>query len=230
MRDINSKELCHENLGNEFNHAVSDYDTQRRVELLIDGFLKDIDLKDSQALDVGCGLGFFSKRLTDLGSNVIACDIGPSLVENTVKLAQCRGKVADALNLNDSFQQECFDLVISSECIEHTPAPKQAIISMIEVLKPGGYLVLSTPNLPWWPMVKLSTMLNARPYNGYEKFSTFGNIQRCLENNGMEVIKMKGLHLFPFQLKLHRLSRFLDKHMQFAKICMINVCVIARKR
>ena len=39
MRAVSERELCHERLGNEFESALSEYDTQRRLEVLIDEYL-----------------------------------------------------------------------------------------------------------------------------------------------------------------------------------------------
>ena len=89
MRAIEAKEMCHERLGDRFDSALSDYDTQRRVETLIDLFLP-ADLTGQTALDVGCGLGFFSQRLHESGADVTACDLGPSLVERTVHRVGCK--------------------------------------------------------------------------------------------------------------------------------------------
>ena len=63
MRQISDKELIHERLGVAFEEALSEYDTARRIEVLIDRFLGHIDLKGASVLDVGCGLGFFSRAL-----------------------------------------------------------------------------------------------------------------------------------------------------------------------
>ena len=38
-------------------------------------------------------------------------------------LARCEAVVADAMNLTARFPPDSFDIVVSSECIEHTPDP-----------------------------------------------------------------------------------------------------------
>ena len=228
-RTITAEEYCHERLGDRFAAALSDYDTQRRVEVLIDEFLTDDMLAGKSVLDVGCGLGFFSKRLVQRGADVTACDIGPTLVEKTRARASCRGEVADALALSAHFGWEQFDGIVSSECIEHTPDPQQALAEMVRVVKPGGFIALSTPNIVWSPVVKAATLLRLRPFDGHERFSSWRTLRRGLEQNGAEVTHTVGLHLFPFQLRLHQLSTWCDHHLQALRGAMINLCVLAAK-
>src|SRR5262245_16190249 len=83
-------EYVHELLGDRFERALSVYDTGRRVEVLIDQFLPDAAIIGKSALDVGCGLGFFSERLVQRGAQVTACDLGERLVERTRQRAGCR--------------------------------------------------------------------------------------------------------------------------------------------
>ncbi|MEW6350743.1 MAG: methyltransferase domain-containing protein [Thermodesulfobacteriota bacterium] len=229
MRELTPKDLCYETLGDQFRSAVFDYDTHRRVEILVDEFLPPERLAGKRALDVGCGLGFFSARLKERGALVTACDVGPSLVERTRAMVGCDAMVADALQLVDVFGPESFDVIVSSECIEHTPSPSTALSQMAAVLKTGGYLSVSTPNVVWWPAVYLATRLGIRPYEGYENFSSWGRLRRTLRANGLTVLREYGLHLIPFQLRLNRVSLWLDTRLQFLKPFMINMCMLARK-
>lgn len=228
MRQVQELEYCHDRLGDRFEKATSEYDTQRRVEVLIDDFLRG-DIRGQNALDVGCGLGYFSARLQERGAHVTACDLGPNLLERTRARVGCECVCADALALEETFGADCFDMVVSSECIEHTPAPGQAVEQMIKVLKPGGLLAFSTPNIMWSPVVKLATLVRLRPFDGYENFSRWGGLRRTLRAAGMDIVREHGLHLIPFQFKLHKLSRWFDRHCQWARACMINICFLARK-
>ena len=230
MRAVTEEELCHERLGDEFERALSTYDTRRRVETLIDEFLTDDMVAGKDTLDVGCGLGYFSKRLAERGAKLIACDIGPNLVQRTRDLVGCRAEVADALELVQQFGRDRFDLVMSSECIEHTPSPQRALEQMAAVLKPGGYLAVSTPNIVWSPVVKLATALRLRPFDGHERFSSWSGMRRVLTSSGVEIVREAGLHLFPFQFPLHRLSTWCDRRLQTLRPLMINLCVLGRKR
>ena len=229
MRLINSKEYCHERLGNKFSQALSDYDTRRRVDILIHDFLAHERSDDKTALDVGCGLGFFSEQLHERGYDVVACDLGASLVKSTRDRVGCESVVADALDLVNQFGPASFDLVVSSECIEHTPEPYEAVRQMAAVLKPGGILSLSTPNIVWAPVVKAATLMGFRPFDGYENFSSWWGLRRTFAECGIEILREHGLHLFPFQLKLNQLSTWIDKHGQGLRFGMINMCLLGRK-
>jgi len=224
------EEYSHDRLGDRFAHALSEYDTRRRVETLIDEFLTEDMVRGKRTLDVGCGLGFFSQRLMERGAVVTACDLGPNLVEATRGRVGCEAVVADALRLVEQFGPESFDLVVSSECIEHTPSPQRALEQMAAVLKPGGYLAVSTPNIVWSPVVKLATALRLRPFDGHERFSSWSGIRRVLRSSRVEIMREAGLHLFPFQIPLHALSRWCERHLQTLRPLMINVCVLGRKQ
>ena len=230
MRAVTEEEMCHERLGDQFEDALSQYDTRRRVEVLIDQFLTDEMVRGKQTLDVGCGLGYFSKRLSERGARLIACDIGPGLVQRTRDLVGCQAEVADALELVQQFGSNRFDLVVSSECIEHTPSPQRALEQMAAVVKPGGYLAVSTPNIVWSPVVKLATAMRLRPFDGHERFSSWSSVRRTLAASGVDVVREFGLHLFPFQFPLHRLSTWCDRRLQALRPLMINLCVLGRKR
>jgi 2-polyprenyl-6-hydroxyphenyl methylase/3-demethylubiquinone-9 3-methyltransferase len=224
------EELAHERLGSRFAEALSQYDTRRRVQVLIDEFLRDDAVRGREALDVGSGLGFFSERLVRRGARVTACDIGPGLVEHTRARAGCTAVVADALRLTDTFGASRFDLVVSSECIEHTPSPLEAVAEMLAVLRPGGLLSLSTPNIIWQPVVRAATRLKLRPFDGHEHFSSWASLRRTVQAHGGDIVREAGLHLYPFQFGLHALSTWCDEHLQAGRGLMINICLLARKR
>ncbi len=228
-RTVTEKEFCHERLGDKFQKAISSYDTTRRRQVLIDDFLSDDMLDGKSILDVGCGLGHFSERLAQRRANVTACDIGPTLVERTMRRVGCDGKVADVLELATHFGKDRFDGIVSSECIEHTPDPEEAIRQMLQVVKAGGFLSISTPNIVWTPVVKAATALGLRPFDGWENFSSWRSLRQTVESCHATVLREFGLHLFPFQLPLHGLSTWCDRRLQRLRGMMINCCILAEK-
>lgn len=228
-RSIDARELNHNTLAEQGTADAWNYDTSRRLDILVDEFFKNMDLTGKEVLDVGCGLGYFSERMVQRGAKVLCTDLGPELVQTTIKRAGCDGIIADALNLKQALGDKRFDIVISSECIEHTPNPYQAARSMCEVLKPGGYLSISTPNLPWQPVVRMATKLKLRKYDCLENFSSWSGLTRAIETSDMHILERQGCHLFPFQFKMHGLSTWCDRRFQALRAMMINICILAQK-
>lgn len=100
-------------------------------------------------LEVGGGAAEFSRRLQSLGVAVTFVDLSPSNVQRANSL----GMEAHQLDLNDGlppFSDGVFDGVIMLEIIEHVVAAEKLLKEAARVLKPGGFLILSTPNFAYW--------------------------------------------------------------------------------
>src|SRR5206468_2384205 len=87
-----------------------------------------------------------------LGAAVVSVDIGERLVTRTIARAGSHGVVADVCRL--AFRDESFDVVISSEMLEHTDAPVRAVEELARILRVDGLLVLTTPNRAWQGVVR----------------------------------------------------------------------------
>jgi len=100
---------------------------------------------DAQVLDCGCGRGYGARMLADTAEKVVAADLD---IE-TVRLASS-GKYFDNITFQTGdataldFEDNTFDAVTSFETVEHVN-PVPFFKEMQRVLKPGGLLILSTP-------------------------------------------------------------------------------------
>lgn len=96
-----------------------------------------------RTLDAPCGSGALAVAALEAGLDVQGVDVAhhPQL-----KLPQDRLTVAD-LDRGIPFDSETFDTAISVEGIEHLSSPRAFVQELARVLKPGGRLVLSTPNV-----------------------------------------------------------------------------------
>jgi len=98
-----------------------------------------------EVLDAGCGEGYGSAMLADAGGTVVGVDLEPDVVEHaTVRYPRVRFQTADLLAL--PFPDESFDAVVSLQVIEHLQRAREFVSECARVLRPGGLLVLSTPN------------------------------------------------------------------------------------
>lgn len=226
---MNLKNLHYfDKLGNDFDAFMSDYDVERRIALIFDELLRDVNLENRQILEVGCGTGRFSKQIVQRKGILTAMDIGPNLVSDVSTRLHCNGVVGDACNL--PFDDESFDIIISSECIEHTPAPLIAVQEMCRVCKKGGTVCLTTPNKLWYPVLLLSQILKIRKFEGNENWTFPHQICNSMRHSGMVDIHKSGCHLWPFQLKITRfLLNRIDRAGRILYPCMINYGISAKK-
>jgi len=102
-------------------------------------------------LEVACGRGGFVKELARSGAHVTGCDFSfAALRVGKEKLRALGNGTSAALIQGDAqalpFADECFDLVVSCETIEHVPEVRKALREMWRVARPGAKLFLTTPN------------------------------------------------------------------------------------
>ena len=120
---------------------------------LTDKILQLVDLPGGRALEVGCGAGRIAIALARRGFQVDGLDAAPRVVEQAAHLAAAAGVaarffLADFTKLDPRFPDETYDLVICSEVLEHVETWRDVVDNIARVLKPGGLLVLTTPNDP----------------------------------------------------------------------------------
>ncbi|MGH2740845.1 MAG: class I SAM-dependent methyltransferase, partial [Actinomycetota bacterium] len=95
-------------------------------------------------LDVGCGNGVFIAGMRRLGWEVAGVDPDPAGVE----AARERDLDVEHATLEDAhFPDASFDVLTMSHVIEHVPDPEGTLRECLRVLRPGGQLVIATPNV-----------------------------------------------------------------------------------
>jgi len=115
-------------------------------EVIYDRILKvigDYHLR-GRALDYGAGIGNFTRKLSASGrfEQIDGADILPRPENLPSAILWHRLDLNDA----DAIPEASFDVVIAAEVIEHLENPRQVAREWFRILKPGGTLILSTPN------------------------------------------------------------------------------------
>lgn len=98
-----------------------------------------------KVLDIGCGTGYGSRFLYDLGNEVSSIDVSEAAINHARKKYAGPEYIKSSAE-NIPFPDEAFDAIMAFEVIEHVPDPYKALSEMRRVLKTGGSLFISTPN------------------------------------------------------------------------------------
>jgi methionine biosynthesis protein MetW len=106
-------------------------------------------MKGQRVLDVGCGDGLTSGIwLRDRGCDYIGVDVSENAVRDSSNAGFHAQKIEDAAKL--PFPDDSFDVVVCIEVLEHLFSPHKAVEEIVRVLRPGGVLMLTVPNVAAW--------------------------------------------------------------------------------
>ncbi len=139
-------------------------------KFLINNFFKVLleeakQLKPQSVLDVGCGEGFtltqfyenkIGSKLTGIDSSEIAVELGHKTHPNL--------KLDTGSIYNIPYKQNCFDLVVCTEVLEHLEHPEKALAELERVSRRN--CIISVPNEPWF---RLANFIRGK------NISRFGN-------------------------------------------------------
>jgi len=200
----------------------------------------------SALLDAGCGRGhtfLYRRRLPSV--RVVGLDMSRHARDNPNVDSQLRGNL-EALPFADA----SFDAVLSTHVAEHLARPEAAFAEMARVLRPGGRLLLLTPNrLHYVPLLArlLPTGLHAavnrhRGLGEHNVFPTFyrantaADLRRLAAGAGLHVERLDAFETEPEYLAFHPLAyaagvlyeRLVNRYRALAPL-RVNLLLVARK-
>lgn len=144
-------------------------------------------------IDLGCGDGFHSSAFIKLGLETYGLDIAEDqLVKATaLGIIATKGDLTEKLPDADAY----FDIVYSGETIEHIVDIRNFLTEINRILRPGGLLILTTPNLAglddrlrllFGKKVRHQDALCESHYLHVRVF-TFSSLREVLEKDGFEI-------------------------------------------
>jgi 2-polyprenyl-3-methyl-5-hydroxy-6-metoxy-1,4-benzoquinol methylase len=145
----------------------------RRGDKILD-YLRSLPLERPTLLDMGCGMGWFANRIAEFGPTT-----GIDLSDEAIALAKSKFPQVTFI-AGDVFEMELpeehFDVVVSQEVIAHVPDQSGYLERAARVLKPGGYLIVTTPN----PFVHFRNHWAPIPPGHIEQWLSRGALRRLL--------------------------------------------------
>lgn len=181
--------------------------------IMIDRLVRPRLQTSASLLEIGCGSGNLLLRASIPGTMPVALDLSRqalTFVRSRLLEMQTESGHPERFLLTQGigealpFQNGTFDLVLLSEVIEHLETPGLVICEAARTLRPGGYLLVTTPNYrSLWPLLEwLVDRLEMAPkMAGEQHISRFhpSSLRDLLEQVDLQVDYFGSIYLFsPF--------------------------------
>lgn len=137
--------------------------------------------KGSKILDLGAGEGALALRLQDLGYEVLAVDVNEKEFKcASVKFKKVNFNSVTEINFLIDEYSENFDAVLGLEVIEHVENPYEYIRLLKKLLRTGGYMILTTPNITSW-ISRMQFLFKAKFHQFQDEDLEYGHISPISE-------------------------------------------------
>lgn len=144
-------------------------------------------IKNKKVLDIGCWTGQYEQLASKYTKSITGIDPGIEAIKTAKRLVpKAKFFVGDALNLK--FKDNSFDTVTIMDVIEHIPKNTEGLClkEIKRVLKPNGYLIISTPNTHL-----LSILLDPAFFLLGHRHYSENKLRKLLSMTGFKVLRVK---------------------------------------
>lgn len=185
-------------------------------------------------LEIGCGIGKLCSRLYDMGyKNVTGIDIASSAISfGRNRFPNLNLLCMDAGSL--AFRDNCFDVCLSFDLVEHIPDVNTHFEEVWRVLKPGGKYLFQTPNALSNSLITTIQTKGLGWTVYHPSLQFWWTLRRRLSDAGfieVEFIKLAPLSNFKIQ-QVPRFLRWTFKHIPWEKLPLLlqtNYYVVSYK-
>lgn len=158
-----------------------------------------------RVLDVGCGNGFTCGEFLQRGCEVVGVDLSEQGIEwarHTYPQGRFELLGADR-SILQNLRENPFDIVVSTEVVEHLYAPREWANGCFAALKPGGKFICTTPYHGYLKNFFISLFgkwdKHANPLwdGGHIKLWSRRTLTQLLEEAGFSNIRIQGVGRMP---------------------------------
>ncbi|KKS94723.1 MAG: Methyltransferase type 12 [Candidatus Collierbacteria bacterium GW2011_GWB1_44_6] len=145
--------------------------------------------KGQKVLDIGCATGNFLKKCDAYGMKTYGVDISSAWLKKAKTNTKARLKVFDLNSSTTPFPTVKFDLITAFDVIEHLDSPSKFVEKCYSMLKKGGKLIITTPNLN-----SFGRYVEKNKWHGYSDKThkylfTIPNLEFILSTNNFKITK-----------------------------------------
>jgi len=152
----------------------------------------------NRLLEVGCSTGEFLEYASRHGWQVEGCEIA----EHTAQIARERVgcEIRRSPFEKSGYEEDCFDVVVMWDVIEHLFDPLAALEEAWRVLRPGGLLALTTPNYDSLTRILIGPRWEALIPKHHLFVFDASTIKRLVSVTGGRVVALRAVDLNPFDI------------------------------
>lgn len=155
------------------------------------GLMDPIKNEIENAFEIGCGEGYLTRYIDEMGINIHGADVSTKVIEVAKKkYPHLKFSVCSIYDLSDNIEKH--DMIIASEVLEHLEQPSLALEEIKKSTK--KYIILSVPNEPFFRLanifrLKYLNRLGNTPghINNWSK----KEFQSLIESAGLKVLEIK---------------------------------------
>jgi 2-polyprenyl-3-methyl-5-hydroxy-6-metoxy-1,4-benzoquinol methylase len=165
----------------------------------------------AKVLDIGCGNGRFLQGLIEKKYNGFGIELPSKSAERASRIAGLNLKIGQLCE--DDFEEHFFDAVTMWHVIEHLSQPRKTLQIIRKILKQGGYLMVSLPNIEsFQSRLFRGKWLHLDPPRHLLFFGAL-DLAKILQTFGFEIVTIKyfSLEQNPFGMQQSILNCMLRK-------------------
>jgi 2-polyprenyl-3-methyl-5-hydroxy-6-metoxy-1,4-benzoquinol methylase len=159
--------------------------TRLSLESLLDSFEKY--RVNNRILDVGCGEGWILELALKRGWEAY----GTEFSSRAIEICERKGiKMYAGVLKPESIKEKDFDIIVSSETIEHINNPKEEVKNIHQLLRKGGLFYITTPNFNSYLRKMMKDKYAIIKYPEHLSYYTTTTLNKLLKETGFRKVKL----------------------------------------
>ncbi len=198
---------------------------------------KDFVKNDMYMLDIQARTGngtefWFKKGVIKKSYLVDFSDYLLSIAEERLIRSRCDCVFTKVDDYNLPFEDDCFDFVAAYETIEHMGNVNAFVKELTRVLRVGGIMIITCPNILWEPVHWAAAIFNIHHSEGPHRFLKRKILLQLFEDNDLAILKENTTVILPFNKNISiKISEKLEKtlHQNIVRLIGLRRSYILKK-